>query len=87
MSVHHLFPQIPHYNLIEATEACKPVFGDYYREPQKSQGPFPMHLLEPLRRSFAEDHYVSDTGDVVYYQQDRDIGSAWQAIKQSFGQK
>ena len=29
--VHHLFPQIPHYNLCEATEAVKPVMGDYYR--------------------------------------------------------
>jgi len=29
--VHHLFPQIPHYNLTAATEACKPVMGPYYR--------------------------------------------------------
>ena len=29
--VHHLFPQIPHYHLCEATEAVKPVLGDYYR--------------------------------------------------------
>lgn len=34
--VHHLFPQIPHYNLCEATEAVKPVMGPYYREPAKS---------------------------------------------------
>ncbi|KAJ7535469.1 hypothetical protein O6H91_12G035300 [Diphasiastrum complanatum] len=25
--VHHLFPQIPHYHLIEATEAVKPILG------------------------------------------------------------
>jgi acyl-lipid omega-3 desaturase len=30
--VHHLFPQIPHYNLEKATEACKPVMGPYYRK-------------------------------------------------------
>ncbi len=30
--VHHLFPQIPHYNLCEATEAVKPLMGPYYRE-------------------------------------------------------
>ncbi|PWZ37023.1 Temperature-sensitive sn-2 acyl-lipid omega-3 desaturase (ferredoxin), chloroplastic [Zea mays] len=42
--IHHLFPQIPHYHLIEATEAAKPVLGNYYREPQKS-GPLPLHLL------------------------------------------
>lgn len=35
--VHHLFPQIPHYNLEEATEAVKPVMGPYYREPTKSK--------------------------------------------------
>jgi acyl-lipid omega-3 desaturase len=29
--VHHLLPQIPHYNLCEATEAVKPVMGEYYR--------------------------------------------------------
>ena len=65
--VHHLFPQIPHYNLVEATDAVKPVLGDYYREPKKS-GWFPIHLFRNLTRSFSRDHYVEDTGDVVYYQ-------------------
>lgn len=65
--VHHLFPQIPHYNLEEATEAAKPVFGPYYREPVKSAGPFPTHLFEPLIRSFTKDQYVETQGDVVYY--------------------
>ncbi|TQD76001.1 hypothetical protein C1H46_038488 [Malus baccata] len=74
--IHHLFPQIPHYNLIEATEAAKPVLGKYYREPKKS-GPLPLHLLGVLVRSFKQDHYVSDTGDVVYYQTDKELaGSA-----------
>ncbi|MFZ8477536.1 hypothetical protein ACO1MN_14855, partial [Staphylococcus aureus] len=67
--VHHLFPQIPHYHLVEATEAAKPVFGKYYREPKKS-GPLPFHLLGILVKSFKKDRYVSDTGDVVYYQAD-----------------
>lgn len=67
--VHHLFPQIPHYHLIEATEAVKPVLGQYYRDPKKS-GPLPLHLVEPLLKSFKEDHYVSDTGDIVHYQTD-----------------
>jgi len=64
--IHHLFPQIPHYNLVAATEACKPVLGPYYRQPQKS-GLFPTHLVEPLIRSFQNDHYVEDTGDIVFY--------------------
>ncbi|KAK1415490.1 hypothetical protein QVD17_31272 [Tagetes erecta] len=67
--IHHLFPQIPHYHLIEATEAAKPVLGKYYREPKKSQ-PLPFHLLGLLVSSMKRDHYVSDEGDVVYYQTD-----------------
>jgi acyl-lipid omega-3 desaturase len=72
--VHHLFPQIPHYNLCEATEAVKPVMGPYYREPVKSNGPLPFHLIEPLVRSFKEDHYVEDSGDVVFYKRDPNFG-------------
>nr|QBQ82061.1 omega-3 fatty acid desaturase [Paeonia ludlowii] len=67
--VHHLFPQIPHYHLIEATKAAKPVLGEYYREPKKS-GPFPFHLIGYLVRSMKQDHYVSDTGNVVFYKTD-----------------
>ncbi|XP_062092481.1 omega-3 fatty acid desaturase, chloroplastic-like [Humulus lupulus] len=67
--IHHLFPQIPHYHLVEATEAARPVFGKYYREPKKS-GPFPFHLLGSLITSMKKDHYVNDSGDVVYYQTD-----------------
>uniref|UniRef100_A0A453AJH4 Fatty acid desaturase domain-containing protein n=1 Tax=Aegilops tauschii subsp. strangulata TaxID=200361 RepID=A0A453AJH4_AEGTS len=67
--IHHLFPQIPHYHLVEATEAAKPVLGKYYREPDKS-GPFPFHLFGALARSMKSDHYVSDTGDIIYYQTD-----------------
>ncbi|XP_072982329.1 omega-3 fatty acid desaturase, chloroplastic-like [Typha latifolia] len=72
--IHHLFPQIPHYHLVEATEAAKPVLGKYYREPEKS-APFPFHLFGVLARSLKHDHYVSDTGDVVYYQTDREVNS------------
>lgn len=68
--VHHLFPQIPHYNLIEATEAVKPVLGKYYREPEPSPGPIPFHLIPVLKKSFEEDHFVPSEGDVVYYEKD-----------------
>jgi omega-3 fatty acid desaturase (delta-15 desaturase) len=48
--------------------------GPYYREPAPSPGPFPTHLIEPLVRSFREDHYVADTGNVVYYETDPAFG-------------
>ncbi|CAL9144656.1 unnamed protein product [Musa hybrid cultivar] len=75
--VHHLFPQIPHYNLVEATQAAKPVLGKYYREPEKS-GPLPLHLFGILLRSLRVDHFVSDEGDVVYYQSDPQLYGDWQ---------
>ncbi|KAL6645760.1 hypothetical protein ACP70R_017368 [Stipagrostis hirtigluma subsp. patula] len=75
--IHHLFPQIPHYHLVEATEAAKPVLGKYYKEPKKS-GPLPFHLFGVLAQSLKRDHYVSDTGDVVYYQTDSKIKTSAQ---------
>lgn len=51
-------------------QAVKPVLGKYYREPMPSRGLFPSHLLEPLVRSFKNDHYVEDTGDIVFYKRD-----------------
>ncbi|KAK1270125.1 hypothetical protein QJS04_geneDACA006105 [Acorus gramineus] len=75
--IHHLFPQIPHYNLREATKAARPVLDKYYREPQIS-GPLPFHLFGDLMRSMRSDHYVEDNGDVLYYQTDPQLfgGSA-----------
>ncbi|XP_010253759.1 PREDICTED: omega-3 fatty acid desaturase, chloroplastic-like isoform X1 [Nelumbo nucifera] len=70
--IHHLFPQIPHYHLVEATKAAKPVLGKYYREPRKSWH-LPFHLIGDLIGSMRRDHYVSDTGDVVYYQTDPEL--------------
>jgi acyl-lipid omega-3 desaturase len=55
---------------VQATEAAKPVFGKYYREPEPSPGPLPLHLVEPLIRSFKNDNYVEDTGDIVFYKKD-----------------
>ncbi|CAK9151319.1 unnamed protein product [Ilex paraguariensis] len=70
--IHHLFPQIPHYHLVEATKAAKPVFGKYYRDPKKS-GPIPFHLISNLVRSIQQDHFVSDSGDIVFYQTDSQL--------------
>lgn len=55
------------------TEAARPVLGNYYREPKKS-GPLPFHLIRTLIQSLKRDHYVSDAGEVVYYQTDPKLG-------------
>ncbi|RRT47383.1 hypothetical protein B296_00053760 [Ensete ventricosum] len=44
-------------------------------EPVKS-GPLPLHLFGVLAKSLARNHYVSDTGDVVYYQSDDRLSDA-----------
>ncbi|CAH1445898.1 unnamed protein product [Lactuca virosa] len=82
--IHHLFPQIPHYHLIEATEAAKPVLGKYYREPKKSRG-LPFHLLGELISSLKKDHYVSDTGDVLYYQTDPKLTTSQNSSHRVYG--
>lgn len=73
--------QMPHYNLEEATEAIKPIMKDYYRVPEKSKGPIPFHLWGHISRSFQEDHFVSDTGDVVYYEKDPNFKEALEASR------
>jgi acyl-lipid omega-3 desaturase len=58
---HHIFLNMPHYNLKKATEAIKPILGDYYRKTK-----------EPLWVSFWQScvscHFVPDAGSKVYYQ-------------------
>lgn len=61
--------------LLHQTEAAKPVLGKYYREPAKSE-PFPFHLFGVLLRSLKTDHYVSDTGEIIYYQADPQLSGA-----------
>lgn len=36
---------------------------------------FPTHLIEPMVRSFRNDHYVEDKGDVVFYKKDPNFPS------------
>lgn len=47
--------------------------GPYYRKVEPSPGWFPTHLVEPLVRSFKNDHYVADKGDIVFYQKDENL--------------
>ncbi|MBW4521815.1 MAG: fatty acid desaturase [Scytolyngbya sp. HA4215-MV1] len=58
---HHIFLNMPHYHLKTATEAIKPILGDYYR-----------HSEEPIWKSFFRSYwacqFVPDQGTPVYYQ-------------------
>ena len=58
--------------------------GPYYRKVEPSPGIFPTHLVEPLVRSFQNDHYVEDEGDIVFYKKSEKIQplfSSKQAVK------
>ena len=57
---HHIFSTMPFYNAAEATEAFKPVLGDFYLKDETPIG-------RALWRSFSNCQFVEDDGDVVFY--------------------
>ena len=61
---HHIFLNMPHYYLKDATEAIKPILGDYYREAKDS-------IWTSFWRSSRECIFVPNEGQKVYYQPKR----------------
>jgi len=57
---HHIFLNMPHYNLKKATEAIKPILGEYFR---KSEEP----IWISMWHSCINCHFVPNTGNKVYY--------------------
>merc|ERR1711871_243783 len=57
---HHLFSYMPFYHAKEATQAFKPLLGDYYL---KDETP----IARALYRAWTNCRFVEDEGDVVYY--------------------
>ncbi|CAH9072733.1 unnamed protein product [Cuscuta europaea] len=65
---------ILHFLSFEATKAASPMLGKYYRE-HKKPGFIQFHLVPILVKSMSEDHYVSDEGEIVFYQTDPQLSS------------
>lgn len=55
------FTRIPHYHLLDATEALKPVLGHYYKVDETP-------ILTAYIKSKESCHFVADEGNVLVYQ-------------------
>ncbi len=58
---HHIFLNMPHYHLKTATEAIKPILGDYYRKSDDS-------IFKSFFTSWRSCHFVDDKGGKVFFQ-------------------
>jgi omega-3 fatty acid desaturase (delta-15 desaturase) len=61
---HHIFLTMPHYHLKTATEAIKPILGEYYHKSERT-------IWQSFWRSLKTCHFVPDSGSPVYHQSNK----------------
>ncbi len=64
---HHIFSNMPHYKLQRATEAIKPILGDYYRISREP-------IWSAFFKSYIACHFVPNEGSAVYYRSPSNAG-------------
>jgi len=62
---HHLFPQLPHYNAVEATEHLKKKLGKFYRED-------PRGLWAQIYATFDECQFVEEEDKIAMFKRNLD---------------
>jgi len=68
--IHHLFfTKIPHYHLLDATEALKPILGEHYKLDTTP-------IVQAYVKSKELCHYIADEGKTIMYHSPEDLKKA-----------